>query len=130
MLENSLDQEVMGYLEQTFAPSTQKTYKTQRETYLSFCLAMGYTPVPASTVVLCRYAVMLARTLKYTTIIKYLNIVRLLHLEWNITNPLQQNHQLDSVLKGIWRALGDTPTRKFPVDPPSINKNPISFGFI
>ena len=120
----------MGYLEQTFAPSTQKTYKTQRETYLSFCRAMGYTPVPASTAVLCRYAVMLARTLKYTTIKQYLNIVRLLHLESNITNPLQQNHQLDSVLKGIRRALGDTPTRKLPVDPPSVNKNPISFGFI
>ena len=112
----------MGYLEQTFAPSTQKTYKTQRETYLSFCRAMGYTPVPASTAVLCRYAVMLARTLKYTTIKQYLNIVRLLHLEWNITNPLQQNHQLDSVLKGIRRALGDTPTRKLPVDPPLLIK--------
>ena len=51
-------------MKQTYASSTQKVYRTQKESYLAFCSVMGYTPVPASTPVLCRFAIILSRTLK------------------------------------------------------------------
>ena len=77
---------------------------------------MGYAPVRASTTVLCRYAAMLGRTLKYSTVKQYLCIIKKLHKEWNLPDPILDNYQLNSVLKGMRRALGDTPSRKLPVD--------------
>ena len=46
-----------------------------------------------------------------------MNIVRLLHLEFGLKNPLAINFKIKCVLKGIRRDLGDTPTRKLPIDP-------------
>lgn len=102
---------------QTYAPSTQKAYRTHRRSYLAFCAAIGVDPVPASSNTLCRYAAMLARTLKFTSIKQYMNIIRLLHREWELPNPLTDNFQLDCVLRGIKRGLGDTPSRKLPITP-------------
>ncbi len=78
---------------------------------------MGYTAVPASTPTLCKYAVMLARTHKYSSIRQYLNIVNLLHREFDLPNPLLDNFVLTSVLKGIRRSLGDKINRKAPMTP-------------
>ena len=116
-LEESLLEDVEHFKSLAYAVSTQKTYKSQRETYLLFCKALGYTPVPASTQTLCRFAALLARTHRYSSIKQYLNIVRILHLEWDLPNPLSGNFQLDSVLKGIRRAIGDKVNRKAPIDP-------------
>ena len=115
-MESSLDHEVLEYLQQTYAKSTQRVYKTQKDSYFSFCAFMGYAPVPASTTVLCLYAAMLGRTLKYSTVKQYLCIIKKLHKEWNLPDPILDNYQLNSVLKGMRRALGDTPSRKLPVD--------------
>ena len=101
----------------TFAESTQRTYQSHRQAYLAFCSYMGYSPVPASTGILCRYAAVLARTHKYSSIKQYINIIRHLHLEWDLPNPLQNNYHLDAVLKGIRRALGDGVARKEPITP-------------
>ena len=46
-----------------------------------------------------------------------MNIVRLLHLEFGLQNPLADNFKIKCVLKGIRGDLGDTPTRKLPIDP-------------
>lgn len=78
---------------------------------------LGYCPVPATTEVLCQYAAMLARSLKYASVKQYLNIVRLLHLEWNLPNPLKDNFHLDRVLKGMRRDKGDAVSRKMPITP-------------
>ena len=118
VLQAVLDREITNYLCQTYAGCTQRVYKTQRDTYLSFCGYMGYSPVPASTPVICRYAAMLARTLKYSTVKQYLNIIRKLHLEWNLPDPLLNNYQLSCMLRGMRRSLGDSPSRKLPIDTP------------
>ena len=115
-LEESMDRSVIYYIKRTYASSTQRTYRTPRDTYLAFCSVMGYCPVPASSTVLCRYASFLSRTLKYTTVKQYMNIVRLLHLEWSLPNPLS-DFKLKCVLKGICRDLGSVPNRKLPIDP-------------
>ena len=101
----------------TFAASTRRTYQTQMDTYLVFCNKLGYSPVPATSATLCRYAVLLARTHKFSSIKQYLNVIRILHAEWNLPNPLEGNFQLTCILKGIRRYLGDSVTRKLPITP-------------
>ena len=72
---------------------------------------MGYTPVPATTEVLTLYAAVLAGSLKYQS------IVRILHAEWNLDNPLLNNYQMQCVMRGIRRSLGDTQSHKAPITP-------------
>lgn len=78
---------------------------------------MGYSPVPASSLTLCRYASFLARRMRFNSVKQYLNVIRLLHCAWNLPNPLQNNFQLDHTLRGIRRHLGDLVVRKKPVTP-------------
>lgn len=116
-MEQSLEAELSRYRSLTFAASTQSAYKCHRDSYLKFCSAMGYCAVPASSATLCRYAAMLARTHSYTSIKQYLNIIRLLHRQWDLPNPLENNFALTCVLSGIRRALGDSVNRKAPITP-------------
>ena len=105
------------YKNEAYAATTRKAYNTHRKTYLLFCERLGYCPVPATTDIICRYSAFLARSLKFNSIKQYLNIVRILHREWNLPNPLESNYHVDCVLKGIRRSLGDNVTQKCPMTP-------------
>ncbi|XP_066298120.1 integrase/recombinase xerD homolog [Branchiostoma lanceolatum] len=115
--EASLDADIRLYRSGTYADSTKATYKSQRRAYLRFCLYHQYVPVPVTTKNLCRYAVFLARTLKYNSIVNYLNIVRVLHQEAGLANPLHDNWLLQTTLRGIRRIHGDCVTQKLPITP-------------
>lgn len=78
---------------------------------------MGYCAVPASSATICRYAAMLARSHKYSSISQYLNVIRILHLEWGLPDPLKDNYPLSSLMKGIRRALASPVCRKKPITP-------------
>ena len=68
----------------------------------------------ASTITL--YCVFLARTIKPSSIPGYLSVVRLLHLDAGLPNPLE-NWQLTQLRKGIARCLGRPPLQKLPITP-------------
>jgi hypothetical protein len=112
-----LQQEVNFYQSICWAGNTKRSYASHRRAYLTFCRQAHLTPIPASTRTLCLYAAYLARRLKYTSIKQYLNIIWILHLEWNLPNPLLDNFHLQSVLHGIRRHLGDRVLRKEPITP-------------
>jgi hypothetical protein len=116
-LEASLDAQVSTFRRSVYATNTQICYRSHRSAYLAFCAKLGYAPIPATTKTICRYVAMLARTLKYSSIRQYINIIRILHLEWGLSNPLENNVQLSNVLKGVRRQLGDTVNRKLPITP-------------
>jgi hypothetical protein len=78
---------------------------------------MGYIAVPATTDVICCYVAYLAKSLKFTSIKQYINIVRIMHLEWNLPNPLSNNYHVQSVLRGIRRDIGDRSKQKLPITP-------------
>lgn len=84
---------------------------------MQFCQLLGCPPVPLSPVTVCRYAAYLARRLRFSSIRQYLNIIRLLHLEAGLPNPLLDNWTLTSLLKGMRRSLGDSVSRKLPITP-------------
>ena len=99
----------------TFAESTKKCYATHLRVYTRFCNLIGCAPTPLSTVNLCRYIAFLGRTKKYNTVSQYLNIVRILHLEHGLKNPLADNFISNCVLKGLKRKLGDFRRQKKPI---------------
>ncbi len=99
------------------ATSTKRSYLCHLRSYLEFCRETGLPPTPATSSTICRYAVYLARRLSYVSVPKYLNILRILHLEAGLENPLQNNWFLDTVLKGMRRDKGSTVHRKLPITP-------------
>ena len=112
-----LDKKVRFYKSLAYAPNTCKAYRVHRRKYLRFCNSIGVYPVPATSETLCRYAAYLANSLKFSSIKQYMNIVRLLHQEWGLPNPLETDFHLKNTLRGIRRHLGDRVIRKSPISP-------------
>ena len=77
----------------------------------------GYTPVPVTNQILARYIAYLAKKLKFSSLCQYLNIVRILHLEQGLPNPLKDNFHINLTLKGVKRALGNPVHQKLPITP-------------
>ena len=65
-----------------------------------FCKYVCIPPIPASSLSLCMYAAFLAQILKQSSIPGYLNITGPMHKEFGMPNPLTDNCQVSSVLKG------------------------------
>ena len=72
-------------------------------------------PVPATQRTILCYIAYLARTLKPQSISNYTNIIRLLHLEAGLSNPLENNFGVKNLKRGIARKLGAPPKQKQPI---------------
>ena len=59
---------------------------------------MPSPPSPIFQLIFCQYAAFLACTLKATSIPNYLNIIGILHKEFNLPYPLLENSPLQSLL--------------------------------
>ena len=97
-LAQQLQEEIYQYLFHTSAEGTKASYHIHRTSYLQFCEHMGYPPLPAQSSHFCQYAAFLAHSLKATSIPNYLNIIGILHEEFNLPNPLLDNSPLQSLL--------------------------------
>ena len=113
-LSACLDKEVRFYRENTFAASTNRIYLAQSTTYFDFSGEICIPPVPLSQVDLGRYIAFLSRRLTFSSIRQYLNVVRLLHLEVGMSNPLESNWYVSSILKGVKRVKGNSVSQKLP----------------
>ena len=114
-LAQELQSEVYHYRSRVFAESTKGTYRTYREAYFRFCELIDCAPIPATTYLICQYAAYLARTHKATSIRNYLGIINLLHKEFDLPNPIQDNWQVTSLLRGIKRVKGGEVAQKLPI---------------
>ena len=97
-LAQQLLEENYQYHFHTSAEGTKASYHTHRTSYLWFCEHIGYPPLPAQSSSFCQYAAFLAHSLKATSIPSYLNIIGILHKEFNLPNPLLGNWPLQSLL--------------------------------
>lgn len=79
-------------------------------------------PVPASTSTLERYAAFLARTRCSSSVQQYMNIIRIIHLEFGQINPLQNNWHVKAVVQGIKRGKGTKCNSKLPILPQHLLK--------
>lgn len=59
----------------------------------------------------------LARTLKPASVRQYMNIIRILHLERGLSNPLENNFAFTMIMRGIDRQKGTPPKQKLPITP-------------
>lgn len=116
-MEVSLDRQVRKYRQAAFADSTKTAYRSQLNKYLDFCREHGLQPVPACTQTVCRYIADLAQSMRPVSIKQYLNVIRLLHLEHGLDNPLENSFVISSVLKGVQRVKGDFIKRVLPITP-------------
>ena len=110
-----LSREVALYKGASYAKSTQAAYKTHLKTYLRFCCYNGCVPVPASQETLSCYVAFLARSLSPSSIASYLNIIRILHLDAGLANPLENNWELQMVRRGVARLRGVPVKQKLPI---------------
>jgi hypothetical protein len=111
----TLKSEARVFKSNALAASTKKSYNTHLMTYLRFCFFYGLEPVPASRETLNCYVAHLARTLKPVSVNIYLNIVRILHEEAGLVNPLSDNYELAMIKRGLLRARGVPPKQKAPM---------------
>ena len=107
--------EARAFTGKTLAESTKATYRSQLRTYLRFCIRFRLCPLPANQSTLIAYVAFLARTLKTSSIGNYLNIIRLLHLDSGLANPIENNFALHNLRRGIARAIGAPPNQKLPI---------------
>lgn len=112
-----LDRRVAYYQGQALSLNTKRSYSTQLRSFKAFCDRLGEPPIPATPLLLCRYAAHLAKRLKYSSIKQYFSVIVLLHKQFGLSNPCSSNFFLSHTLRGIRRVLGDRPCRKEPMTP-------------
>ena len=88
MFSQELKEETFYYRASTFAESTKATCKSHRDSYLRFCIFIGYTSIPATTFLISQYASFWARSFKFSSVKAYLGVISLLQKEFSLPNPL------------------------------------------
>lgn len=98
--------------------STRRSYDTHRRSYLEFCQTYKFAPVPISMQQAARYVAHLSLRLKPSSIPKYMNIIRILHLEAGLPDPeVMQMHLVKSVLTGFGKEKGLDVKKAAPISP-------------
>ena len=112
---SALKLEVNRYKGSSLAISTKSTYRSHLNAYLRFCAYYGCVPIPADRDTICCYVAFLARSLSSSSINGYLNIIRLLHLDAGLPNPLENNWEVQQIKRGVARLKGVPVKQKHPV---------------
>lgn len=97
------------------AESSKSTYRSQLNCFLRFCIYYNRQDVPANQETLKCYVAFLARSLNPNSIAGYLNVIRILHVNAGLPNPLHENFEIKMIRKGILRRLGRPPKQKLPI---------------
>lgn len=115
MSESVLTRTAEVLKEKAWADSTTATYATHLKCYASFCEALNYDLVPASSHMIQVYIAYLVtvKAFKYNTIKQYLNILSHIHRMAGIEDPRKGDYHVTQELLGAKRILGVAQT---PVD--------------
>jgi hypothetical protein len=109
--------EARGYKSQALATSTKASYKTHHLTFLRFSIFYDLEPVPAAQFTIACYVAHLARTMSPVSVSIYMNIIRILHKEAGLVNPLSDNYEVTIIKRGLLRVKGAPPNQKDPMTP-------------
>ena len=118
MLEDRLSLlkiEVTKYKGVSLAKTTRSAYRSHLNAYLRFCIFFGCSPVPADVDTITCYIAFLARSISASSISGYLNIIRILHLDAGLSNPLENNWEVQMVKRGVCRLKGVPAKQKLPI---------------
>ena len=109
-----LDADINHYLSLSIAASTKQTYSSAEKRFLDFCSLYRPTSgrcLPADEDTLIKYAVLLARPIKYSSIKGYLAAVRHFHIRQGFVLDLNKCLRLQIVCRAIKRSQGTKLTR-------------------
>ena len=113
-----LDVLVGKFKQMALEESTRRAYQTHRKVYLEFCSMFKFQPVPVSMQQVSRYVAFLSKRLAPQSIPKYLNIIRVLHLEAGLPDPhVLHMYEPKAVLSGYEKERGLTTHRVSPITP-------------
>ncbi|CAG2193334.1 unnamed protein product [Mytilus edulis] len=92
-----------------WSEGTKRTYRTQLNCFHTFCELLDLALVPFSADNVCLYIAYLVdvKSFKYCTIVNYLNIIKHLHKANGLEEPISGNWQIQKVLNGVRRSIGD-----------------------
>ena len=107
-----LEKTAQRYFGKGLATSTQKSYASAKNRYVSFCAAAGFDPFPLSEHTLCMFVSYIAQNgLKYQTIKCYLSGLRYAQISIGYGDPFSGStmSRLEYITKGIKRAESEKP---------------------
>ena len=113
-----LDREVERLQGLSLEDSTKKSYESHRKSYISFCEQFGFPPTPISPQQAARYVAFLSHRLAPVSIPKYLNIIRIMHLQTGLPDPeILLMFEVKTALVGFSKEKGSPPHRMKPITP-------------
>ena len=97
-----LDREVARLRDLSLEDSTKRSYSSHHTSYLRFCQRYNLNPVPVDQQQVAGYIAYLSQRLAPSSIPKYLNMVRIMHLEQGFPDPaVLHMFQVKQVLTGV-----------------------------
>ena len=100
-----------------YAHSTFNTHRSQWHSSLWFCTTYHLVPVSTEVQTIIRFIIHLSYYCKYSTVIKYLSAINVLHRHFDFNVTFQEVFSIKPVLRGLRRILGDAPVQKLPITP-------------
>lgn len=114
-----LSNDVQHYIDLSIASTTQQTYTSGENRFLSFIQLYKRKSVedclPANEALLTEFVAFLARSIKYPSIKTYLAAVRHYHIRRGFRLNMEKMLRLQLVLRGIKRCQGDHTRIRMPI---------------
>ena len=100
-----------------YAHSKFNTRRSQWRSYLRFCTTYHLVPVPTEVQSIIRFLIHLSYYCKYSTVIKYLSAINVLHRHFGFNVTFQEVFSIKPILRRLPRILGDPPVQKLAITP-------------
>ena len=100
-----------------YAHSKFNTRRSQWRSYLRFCTTYHLVPIPAEVQTIIRFLIHLSYYCKYSTVIKYLSAINVLHRHFGFNVTFQEVFSIKPILRRLPRILGDPPVQKLAITP-------------
>ena len=104
-------------MQDSVAPSTQRSYSSAQRGFLQFCYRLQVPALPATEQVLLLYIAEISQRVCHSTARAYLSAIRHLHLTHNLPDPLRGRPRLEFALKGLQRKRPRSGDSRLPITP-------------
>jgi site-specific recombinase XerD len=107
--------QVQSFLNASRSKNTVRGYRSSFKQFEGWCIASGWSPLPASPEAIVRYISAQAGRLKAGTLGHHLAAIAKAHRDAGFPSPVRDNQLIADALKGIKRIYGSAIAQKSPV---------------